>query len=119
MFEEFFEQGDIERDEGLPISFLCDRNTINIPTNQPGFINFIVVPLYSAISEALPVMERCITAAKDNVTKWQGYEETKEDEKTYHSRKSKVVVVKVPSLGDDSSFSPNVALKKGNVPGIE
>ena len=27
LFEEFFAQGDIERDNGLPISMLCDRNT--------------------------------------------------------------------------------------------
>ena len=100
----------------MPISFLCDRKTINIPSNQPGFINFIVVPLYSAISEALPVVEQCINAAKNNVTKWQTYEETKEDEQTYHSRKSKVVIVKVPSLDDETSFSPNVVLKGSNRP---
>ena len=54
LFEEFFDQGDIEKEEGLPVSFLCDRTTINVPSNQPGFINFIVTPLYAAITECLP-----------------------------------------------------------------
>ena len=31
LFEEFFHQGDIEKQEGLPVSFLCDRDTVRIP----------------------------------------------------------------------------------------
>lgn len=27
LFEEFFAQGDIEKEKGLPVSFLCDRET--------------------------------------------------------------------------------------------
>ena len=27
LFEEFFNQGDIEKEKGLPVSFLCDRET--------------------------------------------------------------------------------------------
>lgn len=30
LFEEFFEQGDIEKEEGLPVSMLCDRETTNV-----------------------------------------------------------------------------------------
>ncbi len=30
LFVEFFSQGDIERDQGLPVSYLMDRNSINI-----------------------------------------------------------------------------------------
>ena len=26
LFEEFFNQGDVEKHEGLPVTFLCDRN---------------------------------------------------------------------------------------------
>jgi len=25
LFEEFFDQGDLEKERGLPVSFLCDR----------------------------------------------------------------------------------------------
>ena len=30
LFEEFFAQGDIEREHGLPISMLCDRSTTSV-----------------------------------------------------------------------------------------
>lgn len=30
LFDEFFYQGDIEKQKGLPVSFLCDRDTTEI-----------------------------------------------------------------------------------------
>ena len=54
LFEEFFHQGDIEKEKGLPISFLCDRETTQIPQSQPGFVNFILAPLFSLVSEIMP-----------------------------------------------------------------
>ena len=30
LFEEFFHQGDMEKSQGLEVSFLCDRNTTQI-----------------------------------------------------------------------------------------
>ena len=33
LFEEFFDQGDIEKKENLPISFLCDRTTTQISSS--------------------------------------------------------------------------------------
>ena len=43
--EEMFRQGDLERERGLEISNLCDRNNKNIPKSQKGFIGFFVKPL--------------------------------------------------------------------------
>jgi len=56
LYDEFFAQGDREEQLGLPISFLCDRKTTNIPKSQPGFIDFIVTPIFTSISEFLPGM---------------------------------------------------------------
>lgn len=36
VMEEFFEQGDAEKDLGLPLSPLCDRNATVIPESQVG-----------------------------------------------------------------------------------
>lgn len=44
--EEFFRQGDYERQLNLPITAICDRNTTSIPKIQVGFIKFVVLPLY-------------------------------------------------------------------------
>lgn len=30
LFEEFFDQGDLEKSQGLPISMLCDRKNTNV-----------------------------------------------------------------------------------------
>ncbi|XP_034946298.1 uncharacterized protein [Chelonus insularis] len=44
--EEFFRQGDYERQLNLPVTPLCDRYTISIPKIQVGFFEFVVTPLY-------------------------------------------------------------------------
>ncbi|UXI15051.1 developmentally-regulated GTP-binding protein 2 [Sarcoptes scabiei] len=44
LMEEFFRQGDMERELGLAYSPLCDRNSTLIPQSQIGFIEFIVHP---------------------------------------------------------------------------
>lgn len=43
--EEFCRQGDRERSEGLEISPMCDRATVNLYNMQMGFIEFVVSPL--------------------------------------------------------------------------
>lgn len=44
--EEFFRQGDYERQLNLPITSLCDRYTTSVPKIQVGFFKFVVTPLY-------------------------------------------------------------------------
>uniref|UniRef100_A0AAG5DD10 Phosphodiesterase n=1 Tax=Anopheles atroparvus TaxID=41427 RepID=A0AAG5DD10_ANOAO len=43
--EEFFRQGDYERQLNLPVTSLCDRQTTTVPKIQTGFIKFVVTPL--------------------------------------------------------------------------
>ena len=47
LMNEFFKQGDKERERGIPISFLCDRFKVNIHAGQVGFINFVVRPWFT------------------------------------------------------------------------
>ena len=49
LFAEFFKQGDLEKDQNLPISMLCNRETTNVAAAQPGFISFVVMPLFSIV----------------------------------------------------------------------
>ncbi|KAL9706720.1 hypothetical protein quinque_010238 [Culex quinquefasciatus] len=44
LLEEFFRQGDLEQELGLPFSPLCDRNNTLVAESQIGFIEFIVEP---------------------------------------------------------------------------
>merc|ERR1712113_890605 len=43
--DEFFKQGDEEKRLGIPVGCLNDRDKINLPGSQHGFINFLVAPL--------------------------------------------------------------------------
>jgi hypothetical protein len=36
--EEFWRQGDLEKKKNLPVSFLCDRDQINIPQSQKDLL---------------------------------------------------------------------------------
>lgn len=44
--EEFFQQGDKERENGMDISPMCDRHNSTIEKSQVGFIDYIVHPLW-------------------------------------------------------------------------
>ncbi|VDK88168.1 unnamed protein product, partial [Onchocerca ochengi] len=46
IMEEYWRQGDRERDLGIDISPMCDRNNITIAKSQVGFIDYIVHPLF-------------------------------------------------------------------------
>ena len=48
--EEFYRQGDKEKEYGLEVSPLCDRKN-NIYKSQIGFIDFVVQPLNKALSD--------------------------------------------------------------------
>lgn len=86
LFEEFFNQGDLEKMEGLPVSFLCDRTTTNIAKSQPGFLNFIVIPMFAMVSEVMPTMKELETNARENVKNYEQFKETEEQAKIYAPR---------------------------------
>lgn len=46
ILEEYWRQGDRERDLGLEISPMCDRNNVTIEKSQVGFIDYIVHPIF-------------------------------------------------------------------------
>lgn len=56
LLEEFFRQGDLERELGLPFSPLCDRNNTLVAESQIGFIEFIVEPSMAVCSDMLEVV---------------------------------------------------------------
>lgn len=45
--EEFWSQGNVEKENNLPVSPLCKKD-INIPKSQVGFLDFLVLPLNRA-----------------------------------------------------------------------
>ncbi|XP_071990797.1 dual specificity calcium/calmodulin-dependent 3',5'-cyclic nucleotide phosphodiesterase 1B isoform X5 [Engystomops pustulosus] len=62
LMEEFFRQGDKEAEMGLPFSPLCDRKSTLVAQSQIGFIEFIVDPTFSVLTDVaekivLPLVE--------------------------------------------------------------
>ncbi|KAM8806764.1 dual specificity calcium/calmodulin-dependent 3',5'-cyclic nucleotide phosphodiesterase 1A [Eudromia elegans] len=53
LMEEFFRQGDKEAALGLPFSPLCDRKSTLVAQSQIGFIDFIVEPTFSLLTDSM------------------------------------------------------------------
>ncbi|XP_068565563.1 dual specificity calcium/calmodulin-dependent 3',5'-cyclic nucleotide phosphodiesterase 1C-like isoform X1 [Cebidichthys violaceus] len=53
LLEEFFRQGDKEAELGLPFSPLCDRKSTMVAQSQIGFIDFIVEPTFTVLTEMI------------------------------------------------------------------
>ena len=70
--DEFWDQGDVEKAEGLPVSPMCDRETTEFAMCQLGFINFIVKPTFTAVSAFLPRIRDVQLAHVDrNIAKYE------------------------------------------------
>eukprot|EP00286_Rhodomonas_abbreviata_P008733 CAMPEP_0181332978 /NCGR_PEP_ID=MMETSP1101-20121128/25405_1 /TAXON_ID=46948 /ORGANISM="Rhodomonas abbreviata, Strain Caron Lab Isolate" /LENGTH=616 /DNA_ID=CAMNT_0023442705 /DNA_START=91 /DNA_END=1937 /DNA_ORIENTATION=- len=71
--EEFFNQGDKEKDMDLPVSPLCDRTTTDVASSQVGFITFIVQPTWQVMADFFPVVaEEGFPQLKANLAYWEG-----------------------------------------------
>ena len=69
--KEFWLQGDKERKMNLNISFLCDRDTTNVPKSQVGFIGGFIIPTYNYLVVMFPTLSYTVENAKNNLNKWQ------------------------------------------------
>ena len=75
--EEFWMQGDKEREKGLPISFLCDRNNIDTPTSQIGFLKGFIVTSYTCLVEMFPTLKFTVDNAENNIKQWKQLQKEK------------------------------------------
>uniref|UniRef100_G3WG98 Phosphodiesterase n=1 Tax=Sarcophilus harrisii TaxID=9305 RepID=G3WG98_SARHA len=66
LMEEFFRQGDKEAELGLPFSPLCDRTSTLVAQSQIGFIDFIVEPTFSVLTD---VAEKSVQPLVDEGSK--------------------------------------------------
>merc|ERR1719159_1246428 len=71
VLEEFFAQGDQEKALGIPVQMLNDREKVNKPNSQIGFIEFVVAPLIAAQIKLFPAMYEFGDNLGDNLENWQ------------------------------------------------
>lgn len=70
VYEEFFVQGDKEKELHIPVGMLNDRSSINLAKSQIGFIDFIVQPSFELFNTYLPKVQKNMDQVKWNREKW-------------------------------------------------
>ncbi|XP_061697479.1 high affinity cGMP-specific 3',5'-cyclic phosphodiesterase 9A [Syngnathoides biaculeatus] len=60
LLQEFYNQSDIEKLEGLPVTPFMDRDKITKPSSQTGFIRFVLLPLFIELANLFPCLEQQI-----------------------------------------------------------
>ena len=73
VIEEFFTQGDREKELGLQVSMYCDRANTDICKSQVGFIKNIAMPLFEEISRLVQwskIDEVCLSHIRENIAFW-------------------------------------------------
>ncbi|CEL97085.1 unnamed protein product [Vitrella brassicaformis CCMP3155] len=104
IIEEFFKQGDCEKAEGLPVSPLCDRDTLVFEKSQVDFINCICIPMYTAFADVLDcprIDQDVLRQARQNESYWQWSSLCQE------SKKFRVVSPKLETRTPRSQQSPS------------
>lgn len=60
LLEEYFNQSDKEKREGLPHADFMDREKVTKPTAQVGFISFVVLPAFELLAKVCGVCVVCV-----------------------------------------------------------
>ena len=57
LLQEFYEQSDVEKLLGLPVTPFMDREKVSRPSSQCSFIGFVLLPLFESIGRFFPELE--------------------------------------------------------------
>ncbi|XP_030843217.1 high affinity cGMP-specific 3',5'-cyclic phosphodiesterase 9A, partial [Strongylocentrotus purpuratus] len=60
LLQEFFNQSDMEKLEGLPVAPFMDREKVTKHTSQTGFIRFVLLPLFESLGLLFPKLDEHI-----------------------------------------------------------
>lgn len=68
--DEFFAQGDLEKAAGIPVQMLNDRDKVNRPNSQVGFIEFVITPMCEVVVNIFPQLDGMANDLGHNVMQW-------------------------------------------------
>jgi hypothetical protein len=71
VLDEFFQQGDKEKEMGLPVGMLNDRDKVNRPGSQHGFITFLVSPLVVSAVKVFRPLYPLLDQLAGNLARWR------------------------------------------------
>ena len=92
--EEFWRQGDEEKEKGFSINFLFERSNTDVPRNQVGFMKGIILPSFEILVEFLPQLSYYWEQVNINLEKWSELAEKNQKEREKEKEKEKVKVRK-------------------------
>jgi hypothetical protein len=104
--DEFFNQGQMEREAGLAVSPNCDETTVSRIGLQRGFIDFLARPFYVVVAHMFPELECLLVQIDENRKLWDGYsQEQLLDEYAVSARRWH----KVASADEDQLMTPKLS----------
>ncbi|CAB1328666.1 unnamed protein product [Coregonus sp. 'balchen'] len=107
LLQEFYNQSDMEKLEGLPVTPFMDRDKVTKPSSQTGFIGFVLLPLFIELANLFPCLEQHII---DPVRKALDYytemEKALEREKLIRAQSDKAAAAKNKDTTPQNSQNP-------------
>lgn len=98
--QEFFLQGDQEKELGLPVSPLCDRDTVRFASSQVGFFTIIVQPTFALLAELQHrVKDTQLAHLRKNTEAWETRKKAECSEHVSPSLRGSPRQIAVPSTG--------------------
>ncbi|KAF8792891.1 putative 3' like protein [Argiope bruennichi] len=83
IFEEFYDQGDIEKSQGRQPIPIMDRNRMDEqPTSQVSFLKGICIPCYELLHTLIPETKPMLEGCKENLRIWESLAAEQEKNKT-------------------------------------
>jgi len=73
--DEFFLQGDKEKESGMPLTPMCDRTSQGRVALQKGFVDFVIGPYYKLVAAAFPSLNPAFALMWDNREAWNEYDD--------------------------------------------
>ena len=71
VLSEFFAQGDLEKEKGMPVSAMMDAAATNAAMSQINFMEFVVAPLYANFTRLFPEARELVTHLIENRVHFQ------------------------------------------------
>lgn len=121
IMEEFWQQGDEERSQGLTPMPMMDRQKKNeLPHLEVGFLVGICLPCYEVMAQILPETKPMVNGAVANLKKWreladkEALEKEKEKEREKQTEETQDEVIKEPPVTKPSD-DVNVTSEKSTL----
>lgn len=118
VLEEFFSQGDQEKSLGVPVQFLNDRDKLNRPNSQIGFLEFMIAPFFAAQIKIFNTLHEYGDNLAQNLLMWESMWvlEVAPDEEARLKVRARVEKVKANLEEANQTSAPLAVLSPGTSP---